>query len=131
MVVRDNSKMSFNFNGHESQFKNVGVFQWLCLLQKKYKVPYIWNYFKSRHEKGEHDRAGACIKTTLSREESKFMTNSSIGDAKYVVEWYSLVMVEGKRRCEELTMKGHVKRYFGRWSMYISDIHINAKCIWH
>jgi hypothetical protein len=37
------------------QLKNARVFQWLCMLHKKLKVPHIWNYFESGHGKGEHD----------------------------------------------------------------------------
>jgi hypothetical protein len=49
------------------QFKNVGVFQWLCMLEKNLKVPHIWNYFDPRNGKGEHDGAGECIKRELCR----------------------------------------------------------------
>ena len=54
-------------DGCASQFKNAGVFQWLCMLHRKIKVPHIWNYFETGHGKGEHDGAGTRIKTTLRR----------------------------------------------------------------
>ena len=36
-------------------------------------MPHVWNYFETGHGKGEHDGAGACIKTALRREEMKFI----------------------------------------------------------
>ena len=41
------------------------VFEWLCLLHIEYKVPHVLNYFETGHGKGEHDGAGACIKTSF------------------------------------------------------------------
>ena len=38
-------------DGCVGQLKNACVFQWLCLLHIKYKVPHIWNYFETGHEK--------------------------------------------------------------------------------
>ena len=32
-------------DGSAGQFKNACVFEWLCLLHIKYKVPHIWIYF--------------------------------------------------------------------------------------
>ena len=55
-------------DGFVGQFKNARVFQCLCFLHIKYKVPHIWNYFENGHGKGEHDDAGACIKNALRRE---------------------------------------------------------------
>jgi hypothetical protein len=52
-------------DGCANQLKNDCVFQWLCILHKKLKVPHICNYFESGHGKGEHDGAGACIKRVL------------------------------------------------------------------
>ena len=60
-------------DGCAGQFKNAHVFEWLCLLHIKYKVPHVWNYFEIGHGKGEDDGAGACIKTTLLREDMKFI----------------------------------------------------------
>jgi hypothetical protein len=65
-------------DGFTSQLKNAHVFQWLCMLHKKLKVPHIWNYFESKHGKGEHDGAGACIKRALRRQEMDFTTTSLI-----------------------------------------------------
>jgi hypothetical protein len=62
------------------------------MLQKKLKVPHIWNYFESRKGKEEHDRGGACIKRALHRQEMKFTTTSLIRDVKSIVEWCSSVM---------------------------------------
>ena len=59
-------------DGCDGHFKKSCVFQWLFLLHIKYKVPHVWNYFETGHGKGEHDGAGACIKTSLQREEMKF-----------------------------------------------------------
>ena len=61
-------------DGCVGQFKNSFVFQWLCILDKRHKVLHIWNYFETKHEKGEHDRGGASIKTALCRKEMKFTT---------------------------------------------------------
>ena len=52
-------------DGCGGQFKNAHVFQGLCMFHKKIKVPHIWNYFESKHGKGQHDGAGACIKRVL------------------------------------------------------------------
>ena len=41
-------------DGCVGQFKNARVFEWLCLLHIKYKVPHVWNYFETGHGKGEH-----------------------------------------------------------------------------
>ena len=49
-------------DGCAGEFKNARLFEWLCLLHIKYKVPHVWNYFETGHGKGEHDGAGACIK---------------------------------------------------------------------
>jgi hypothetical protein len=38
--------------------KNDHVFQWLCMLHKKIKLPHIWNYFESWNGKQDHDGAG-------------------------------------------------------------------------
>jgi hypothetical protein len=84
-------------DGCAGQLKNARVFQWLCMLHKKLKVPHIWNYFESGHGKGEHDGVGACIKRVLHRKEMKFTTTSLIRDAKSIVEWCSSVMGEGTR----------------------------------
>jgi hypothetical protein len=73
-------------------------------------VPHIWNYFKTKH--GKNDEDSTCIKTTSFREELKLKTNSLIGDAKSIVEWCSSIMVQGTRRQEKFTRKGH-----GMWSM--------------
>ena len=62
------------------------------IFHKRHKVPHIWNYFETRHGKGEHDGAGTCIKTALRSQEMKFTTISLIRDAKTIVAWCSLVM---------------------------------------
>ena len=36
-------------DGCVGQFKNSRVFQWLCILHKRHKVPHIWNYFETGH----------------------------------------------------------------------------------
>jgi hypothetical protein len=56
------------------------------MLQKKLKLPHIWNNFESGNRKGEHDGAGACIKRTLCRKEMKFTTTSLTRDEKSIVE---------------------------------------------
>ena len=45
-------------HGCVGEFKNVCVFQWLCILHKRHKVPHIWNYFETGHRKGEHGGKG-------------------------------------------------------------------------
>jgi hypothetical protein len=101
------------FDGCAGQFKNARVFQWLCMLQRKIKVLHIWNYFETRHGKGEHDGEGAYIKTTLCRQEMKFTNVSIIRDAKSIVEWCSSTMGEGARMQEDQsTRKAHVPRFF-------------------
>ena len=52
-------------DGCAGQFKNARVFQWMSMLHKTYNVLHIWNYFETGNDKGEHDRACACINTTL------------------------------------------------------------------
>ena len=58
--------------------KIICIFQWLCSLHKNYKITHMWNYFETGHGKGEHDGAGACVKTTLQREELKLSTKQSL-----------------------------------------------------
>ena len=80
-------------NGCARQFKNAHVFEWLCLLHIKYKVPHVWNYFEIGHGKGEHDGVSACIKTTLRSEEMKF-TSALLRDAASIVQWCASIMGE-------------------------------------
>ena len=81
------------------------------MLHRKIKVPHIWNYFETGHGKGEHDGAGACIKTALRRQEMKFTNVSIIRDVKSIVEWCSSNMGEGARMQEDQsTRKAHVHR---------------------
>ena len=66
-------------DGFVEQFKNARVFQWLCLLHIKYKVPHIWNYFEIGHGKGEHYGVGACI-TSKGRDEVYSFSHSRCYD---------------------------------------------------
>ena len=84
-------------DGCAGQFKNACVFQWLCLLHLKYKVPHICNYFETVHGKGEHDGIGAWIKISLRREEMKF-TGALLRDATSIVKWCASVMGEQATR---------------------------------
>ena len=59
---------------------------------KTYNVPHIWNYFETRHSKGEHDGADAWIKTTLRREEMRFNRNPHVKDVESIVQWCSPTM---------------------------------------
>ena len=63
----------------------------------KYKAPHIWNYFENGHGKGEHDSAGACIKTSLRREEMKFI-GACLRDVASIVKWCASVMGEQATR---------------------------------
>lgn len=45
-------------DGYVVQLKDAHVFQWLSLLNIKYKVPHLWRYFETRHRKGKHDGVG-------------------------------------------------------------------------
>ena len=72
-------------DGCAGKFKNERVFEWLCLLHIKYKVPHIWNYFETGHGKGEHDGAGSCIKTSLRREEMNFI-GARLLDVAFIVQ---------------------------------------------
>jgi hypothetical protein len=100
-------------NGYAGHLKNACVFQWLCMLHKKLKVPHIYNYFESGHVKGDHDGACACIKRALHMQEMKFTTTSLIRDEKSIVEWCALVMGGGIRTHEDQShKKRHVHRYF-------------------
>ena len=69
----------------------------LCLLHIKYKVPHVWNYFETGHGKGEHDGAGACIKTSLRREEMKF-TCALLRDVASIMKWCASMMGEQEKR---------------------------------
>ena len=101
------------FDGCAGQFKNSCVFQWLCILHKRHKMPHIWNYFENGHRKWKHDGAGACIKTALHKQEMKFTTITLIPDANTIVAWCSSVIGQGARRREEQSsQKEHVHRYF-------------------
>ena len=74
-------------DGCAGQFKNARIFQWLCSLHKKYKVPCMWNYFETGHGKGEHDGAGACVKIALRKEKLKLSTIYTIQNAQSIVKW--------------------------------------------
>jgi hypothetical protein len=65
-------------DGCVGKLENVHIFQWLCMLHKKIKVPHIYNYFESEHGKGDHYGVGTCVKKTLCRQEMKFITTSLI-----------------------------------------------------
>ena len=80
--------------GCVGQFKNTQVFQWMSMLHKTYNVSHIWNYFETGHDKGEHDRASACIKIALRREEMRFTRNPHIKDAESIVQWCSTTMLD-------------------------------------
>ena len=54
----------------------------------------MWNYFETRHGKGEHDGAGACVKTALQREELKLSTISTILNAQSIFRWCTSAMGE-------------------------------------
>ena len=84
-------------DGCPEQFKNARVFQWLCLLHIKYKVPHIWNYFETGHGKVENDGTGACIKNSLRREEMNF-TGSLLQDTTSIVKWCASMMGEQETR---------------------------------
>ena len=100
------------FDGCVGKFKNSRVFQWLCILHKRHKVPHIWNYFETGHGKGEHDGVGTCIKTALCRKEMKFTTILLIWDAKTIIALCSSVMGQGHRRQEhQSSQKTYVHRY--------------------
>ena len=79
-------------DGCAVQFKYARDLQWMSMLHKTYNVPHIWNYFETGHCKGEHDRAGACIKTALWREEMRFTRKPHIKDAESIVQWCSTAM---------------------------------------
>ena len=114
-------------NGCAEKFKNSCVFQWLCILHKRHKVPHIWNYFETGHGKGEHDGAGACIKIALRRQEMKFTTISLMWDAKTIVAWCSSVMGQGARRKEDQSsQKAQVHRYF--WEVVDVDLSHLYEC---
>ena len=70
-------------------------------------MPHIWNYFETSHGKGEHDGAGACIKTTLRREEMNF-TGAHLRDTASIVKRCASVMGE------QATRKHLVREYSGR-----------------
>ena len=80
-------------DGCARQFKNAHVFQWLCFLHIKQRVLHLWNYFEIGHGKGEHNGIGACIKTTLRREEMKFI-GALLRDVAYIVKWCASMMGE-------------------------------------
>ena len=79
-------------DGCASQFKNARVFQWMTMLHQTYNVLQIWNYFETRHEKGEHVGVSACINTALRREEMRFTRNPHIKDVESIVQWCSETM---------------------------------------
>ena len=60
-------------------------------------MPHVWNYFETGHGKGEHDGAGACIKTALRREYMKF-TGALLRVAASIVKWGASVMGEQATR---------------------------------
>ena len=67
----------------------------MSMLHNTYNVPHIWNYFETEHDKGENDRASACIKTALGREEMRFTRNPHIKDAESI--FHSIVLYNNVR----------------------------------
>ena len=99
-------------NGCAGQFKNPHVFQWLSLLHIKYNVPNLWSYFETRHGKGEHNGASACIKTALQREQMKFI-GMSLQHAESIVKWCTTMTGD------QSTRKIQVRRSF--WEVTNAD----------
>ena len=83
--------------GCARQFKNACVFECLCLLHIKYKVPHVWNYFETGHGKGEKKGAGPCIKTALRREDMNFI-GAHLRDIASIVKCCASVMGEQATR---------------------------------
>ena len=54
-------------DGCVGQFKSTRSFYWLSHLHKETDIRHTWSFFETRHEKGEHDDAGACVKRALQR----------------------------------------------------------------
>ena len=89
-------------------------------------MPHIWNYFETGHGKGEHDGAGACIKTALRREEMRVMTNPHIQDAQSIVEWCSATMSNRTKEQRTSTGTGNVVRNF--WHVVDIDRSCSYTC---
>ena len=68
-------------------------------------MPHIWNYFETGHGKGANDGTGACIKTSLRREEMNFR-GAFLQDATSIVKWCASMMGE------QATRKNLVHRIF-------------------
>ena len=91
-------------------------------------MPHIWNYFETRHEKGEHDGVGACIKISLHRKEMKFTTISLIRDANTIIAWCSSVMGRELEGNKTNHLKNHMYiDIFGRWLMQIDHTYMSAR----
>ena len=57
-------------------------------------MPHIWNFFESVHGKGEHDRARACMKRALVKEQLN-ISGAKLLDAPSIVDWCSLALSQG------------------------------------
>ena len=99
-------------DGCVGQFKNARVFQWLSMLHKTYDVLHVWNYFETGHGNGEHDGAGACLKTSLRREEMRCMGGPHIWNAESTVRWCKEKMSDRTTEQHIPTGRGHVVRNF-------------------
>ena len=60
-------------------------------------MSHIWNYFETVHGKEEHDGASACIKTSLRREEMKYI-GARLRDVASIVKWCASMMGEQETR---------------------------------
>ena len=67
------------------QFKNARMFYWLYRMHVERGVPHIWSSFESSHGKGEHDRAGACVKRALVKKQLKIL-GAKLLDAHSIVD---------------------------------------------
>ena len=98
----------------------------MSMLHKTYNVPRIWNYVKTGHGKCEHDKAEACIKTTLRREETRFTRNPHIKDEKFIVQWCSATMLDRTKVQHTSGGAGHVVRNF--WQVVDIDRSRSYSC---
>ena len=96
------------------------------MLHKTYNVSYIWNYFETGHGKCDHDRAGACIKTTLQREDMRFTRNPHIKDAESIVQWCSATMSDRTKVQHTSTWAGKEVRNF--WQVVDIDRSCSYSC---
>ena len=110
-------------DGCGAQFKSARQFYWLYRWHHATGVQCIWSFFESRHGKGEHDGAGACVKRALRRYQLRRDTQR-FRDARQVVDWCTHHMGVDSSSSFSTVGARVVRRFF--WYVDGADIDVSS-----